>query len=109
MTEPSIMASTPRALAISGRGARVSLKCIAEVREMTRRTRIMDRRPMISSVMPSAKYSWAGSPERFFRGNTPKDLILDPVAPLKRVRVEDQVLGGIASEKPFGRSGPGIF
>src|ERR1700687_4079916 len=28
---------------------------------------------MSSSVMPSAKYSWAGSPDRFSRGSTARD------------------------------------
>src|SRR6266567_7838473 len=36
----------------------------------------MESRPMIDSVMPSARYSCDGSPERFLRGKTAKDLIL---------------------------------
>src|SRR5260221_9802342 len=60
---------------MSGADIFVSFKDIAEVREMTRRSRMAERRPMSASVMPSARYSCPGSPERFFRGNTAKDLI----------------------------------
>jgi len=60
---------------MSGADIFVSFKDIAEVREITRRSRMAERRPMSASVMPSARYSCPGSPERFFRGNTAKDLI----------------------------------
>ena len=75
ITDPSTMASTPSVLAISGTESCVFLKCIAEVREMTRRPWIMDSRPISSSVMPSAKYSWDGSPLKFSKGRTAKDRI----------------------------------
>src|SRR5258708_4468176 len=72
-TEPSTTASTLRARAISARGFRVFLYCIADVREITRSDLIFARLVVSSSVMPSAKYSWLGSPERFSNGSTAKE------------------------------------
>jgi len=46
---------------------------ITDVLEMTRRLRNCARSPISSSVMPSAKYSWAGSSERFSRGKTARE------------------------------------
>src|SRR6476646_8296210 len=43
---------------------------MAEVREITRSARIWARSEMIASVMPSAKYSWAGSCEMLRSGST---------------------------------------
>src|SRR5215831_8448282 len=60
---------------MSGAESFVSLRDITEVREMTRRPWIVDRRPMRASVMPSARYSCVGSPDRFFKGRTAKDWI----------------------------------
>src|ERR1700722_17137200 len=40
---------------------------------MTRRLRNCARSPISSSVMPSVKYSWAGSSERFSRGKTARE------------------------------------
>ncbi len=70
------MASTRSILAISGTESCGFLNRITDVREITRRLCILDRRPMSSSVIPSARYSWVGSPDRFFKGSTAKDLIL---------------------------------
>src|ERR1035438_9125661 len=50
------MASTPRVLAISGTESCVFLKCIAEVREITRRPWMLASRPISSSVMPSGPF-----------------------------------------------------
>ena len=75
------MPSTFNVFAISGTVCRVSLKRITEVREMTRRPLIIDRRPISSSVMPSARNSCAGSPERFFRGKTAIDFIAEGFSP----------------------------
>ena len=77
------MASTCSILAISGADMCVSLNRITDVREITRRPRIMDNRPISSSVMPSAKYCWAGSPDRLFRGKTARDVILGWVWPAR--------------------------
>src|SRR5258708_39725335 len=81
-TEPSTTASTLRARAISARGFRVFLYCIADVREITRSDLIFARLVVSSSVMPSAKYSWLGSPERFSNGSTAKERMrLPPLYP----------------------------
>ncbi len=76
MTDPSTMASTFSILAISGTESCGFLNRITDVREITRRSWILERRPMSASVIPSARYSCAGSPDRFFKGSTAKDLIL---------------------------------
>src|SRR6266536_405047 len=49
---------------------------MAEVREMTRKAPIFARSPIRASVIPSTKYSCAGSPERFCNGKTTIDAIL---------------------------------
>lgn len=54
---------------------------ITEVREITFRAEIFERWVMSSSVMPSEKYSWAGSPERFVRGRTARERMDDPRGP----------------------------
>ncbi len=74
--EPSTMASTPSWRAMSGSERREPLSAMTEVRETTRRLGIRASSVMSSSVMPSAKYSWAGSPERFWRGST----AIEPIA-----------------------------
>src|SRR5215475_7293422 len=48
---------------------------MVDVREITRSELTLARLVINSSVMPSAKYSWAGSPERFARGRTAMDSI----------------------------------
>src|SRR5208337_3855459 len=50
-----------------------SLYCMIEVREMTLRPGILATSVINASVMPSANYCWAGSPERFCRGSTASD------------------------------------
>ena len=42
----------------------------AELRAMTNSDRIRDRAVMMSSTMPSAKYSCSGSPLMFWNGST---------------------------------------
>ena len=49
------------------------LNVIAELREMTRRSRTWDRSVMISSVIPSQKYSWSFSGLRSVKGRTTMD------------------------------------
>src|ERR1700681_3542608 len=46
---------------------------MTEVREITRSALICASWVMSSSLMPSAKYSWSTSPERFSRGSTASD------------------------------------
>ena len=82
ITDPSTMASTRSILAISGTESCVSLKRITDVREMTRTSGIPERRPIRASVIPSARYSCVGSPDRFFKGNTASDLMANCLVPL---------------------------
>src|SRR5712692_1937936 len=56
-TVPSTIASTPNSRAISGRGLRAPLYCMADVRETTRSSPILARVVISASVSPSAKYS----------------------------------------------------
>ena len=49
------------------------MPAMTEVRETTRRLGIRASSVMSSSVMPSAKYSWEGSPERLSRGRTARE------------------------------------
>ena len=64
VTDPSTMASTLRAFAISGVGGRfLPLNCIADPRDVTRSWLIVASSPVSSSVIPSAKYSWVESAE----------------------------------------------
>ena len=64
------MASTFNSRAISGRASFVSLYCMTEVREMTRREPILARSVINWSVMPSTKNSSDGSPDKLSRGRT---------------------------------------
>src|SRR5437762_2340310 len=64
---------TFRARAISGNDFFDDLNDIAEVREITLSPGIIDRSAVSKSVMPSAKYSSAGSPERLRNGRTTND------------------------------------
>src|SRR5438552_8529925 len=66
-------ASTSSAAAISFKDFLDPLKGITEVREITLRERMGARLVISSSVIPSAKYSWVGSPERFASGRTASD------------------------------------
>src|SRR5215467_3437676 len=45
----------------------------AVLRAITKLPEIRDRSVVRSSVIPSAKYSWSGSLDRFSNGNTTKD------------------------------------
>ena len=72
-TEPSSTASTFRARAISGTVLPDPLNCVVDVREMTLSPPRWPSVPINSSVMPSAKYSCAGSPDRFASGSTAID------------------------------------
>ena len=75
-TDPSITASTLSSLAICGSGGLEALLYrITEVCEITFNALICARSVISASVMPSAKYSCAGSPERLFKGSTASDLI----------------------------------
>src|SRR5271157_4491414 len=47
---------------------------MTDVRDMTRRLPNCARSPISSSVIPSVKYSWAGSLERFPKGKTAMEL-----------------------------------
>src|SRR5215475_11426375 len=49
---------------------------MTDVRDTTFKARILERSAMSASVMPSAKYSWLGSPEKFTNGNTANDFTL---------------------------------
>ena len=80
--------------AMSGSERREPLSAMTEVRETTRRLGIRASSVMSSSVMPSAKYSWEGSPERFCRGTrrssrSPRDC-LDEEAASERMPPEGQ-------------------
>ena len=69
-TEPSTIASTPSSEAICRKGFRLPLSCMTEVRETTRKSGMCASSVINASVMPSAKYSWLGFPERFCSGKT---------------------------------------
>src|SRR4030095_3913723 len=49
---------------------RVPLYCVTDVRDITLRERIRDNTAMSWSVMPSARYPWAASPDRLSNGST---------------------------------------
>src|ERR1700758_3629929 len=70
------MPSTPSSRAISRRGRRTPLYCIVDVLEVTCSDGLLANAVINSSVIPSAKYSWEESPERFSRGRTAIDRIL---------------------------------
>ena len=55
---------------------------------MTRRARICARLLISASVIPSAKYSCAGSPDRFCSGSTAIDLISGCVGLVARFRIK---------------------
>ena len=59
---------------------RAPLKRITEVRDTTLSARIRARLPISASVIPSAKYSCVGSPDRLSNGNTASDAISGLVA-----------------------------
>src|ERR1039457_3099820 len=68
------MASTFSSRAITGSGLFLTpLYVIADVREITFNASIFAREFISSSVMPSAKYSWAGSLEGLSNGKTASD------------------------------------
>src|SRR5438876_10966904 len=69
-TEPSTTASTRNSLAMARKDLRAPLYLIADVREITRSEVILDTAEINSSVMPSQKYSCAGSPEWLSSGKT---------------------------------------
>src|ERR1035437_6683594 len=73
ITDPSTTASTRNSLAISARDLPARLYRITDVREMTRNRLIREMAAMSSSVMPSEKYSWDGSPERLSSGSTARE------------------------------------
>src|SRR6476469_179716 len=60
---------------------------MAEVREMTRNAAICARSPIRASVIPSTKYSCAGSPERFCSGRTTID-VMGGVTEVRDFRME---------------------
>src|ERR1700682_3117438 len=74
-TEPSTTASTFNSLAICGSGLLPDLYVMADVREITRKASIFARVLMSSSVIPSVKYSCAGSFDVLCRGRTTSELI----------------------------------
>ena len=82
-TEPSTTASTFNSRAIWGSGLRVPLYCMTEVREITRSALILDRLVISASVIPSAKYSCSGSPDRFSNGRTASELMITAWGRLK--------------------------
>jgi hypothetical protein len=89
-TEPSMTPSTFNVRAISGSGGidlLLPLKFITEVREITLRARICARLLISVSVMPSAKYSCSGSPDKFCKGSTAIDWIFgcSRFAPPRRI------------------------
>src|SRR5438067_3043478 len=62
---------------------------------MTNRFGILERWVMRSSVMPSLKYSWPGSPLRFVNGSTAIDGLSGKVsAGCKGAGIEADVVGG---------------
>lgn len=81
-TVPSTIPSTLRSRAISGSDLVVCLYCIEEVRDMTLRVPIRAKSVIDASVMPSEKYSGAGSPERFVRGSGNREEMLQRMAAL---------------------------
>src|SRR5262245_10191151 len=71
---PSRIASTPRVAATSRALTDKPLYLITELREMTRRARILARWVMMSSVIPSLKYSFSGFGLPLMNGKTAIDL-----------------------------------
>jgi len=62
---PSTTASARSVFAYRAPIAEVSLKCITDVREMTRKIADSARRPMSFLIIPSAGYSWLGRQRGF--------------------------------------------
>ena len=79
-TLPSSSAATSKRAPISRRLCCRCLSGITEVLEITVRARIFDSCAMMSSVIPSAKYSFAGSGLKFVNGSTAIDLGLGRTA-----------------------------
>ncbi|MBA7705721.1 hypothetical protein ES703_114557 [subsurface metagenome] len=80
-TEPSTTASTFNSRAISGSGFLTPLYCMIDVRDLTCSAPIFPRSAISASVIPSAKYSCSGSPDRFSSGSTASDTIRPGLAP----------------------------
>src|ERR1700738_4070171 len=74
-TDPSTTASTFNSLAICGSGLLLALYVMADVREITRKASIFARVLMSSSVIPSVKYSCAGSFDGLRSGRTTSEFI----------------------------------
>jgi hypothetical protein len=75
-TLPSRIAPTPSSCAMAVIFLVVFLYCIEEVREMTLSALILDSWAMMSSVIPSLKYSFSGSVLMFSNGSTATDFAL---------------------------------
>ena len=73
-TLPSSIAPTPSSSAIAAIFLVVFLYCMEDVREMTLSALILESWAMMSSVMPSLKYSFSGSVLMFSNGSTATDL-----------------------------------
>ena len=69
---------------------------------MTTSSRNRLRPVMMSSVMPSAKYSWAGSLDMFAKGSTAIEGLLVPV-------LGDLIAAGTAPTTRYARTGSAIF
>src|SRR5215813_1907445 len=70
-----MIASTLSSRPISGKGLRVALYRVVEVRDITRSSLICPRVVINWSVMPSAKYACDESAERLSRGSTAREWI----------------------------------
>ncbi len=79
-TLPSRMAPTPSSSAIAAIFLEVFLYCIEEVREITLSALIFESCAMMSSVMPSLKYSFSGSVLMFSNGSTATDLVEEVIS-----------------------------
>ena len=69
------MPCTRSSFAMSDKDGRVPLNVMTDVREITRTPLILAIAEISSSVMPSEKYSCAGSPERFSSGRMARESI----------------------------------
>ena len=77
-TEPSTICRTPRVSAICGSVSGLFLSASTEVREITLRLSTWASWLMISSVMPSPKYSSACVPPRLSKGRMATDAVYGP-------------------------------
>src|SRR5271169_7065911 len=68
--EPSSTERTPSSLPTSRMSTERPLYVKLELRAITVRPAIFDRSVMMSSVMPSEKYSCSGSPDMLVKGKT---------------------------------------